>query len=312
MKPNRPPCLLLIPLCFWFSAVSLAATGNVLLAHDGIEITFEEAFAYSVKHTNPDAYEISMSKPLAVFRVVENLYVLKRIASLADGTGLMSPAEQEDLVTDFLRRSLLERYLDNAISKRMVDIDWDGLAAAEYAERKAELIIPEEVRVDHLLVSIEAHPFEQFVSKVRAVQAQLAAGADFGELIAEYSDDPSVAKNAGDLGFFNRKRMQPTFSDAAFALASPGDIAGPVMTRFGAHFIRLIERKPESVAAFEEVRSSLMAEVKQSTLARLREEFLFEIRTEIDANLVRLDEQALLTQFLAAYAEREATAPSPD
>ena len=90
MKPNRPPCLLLIPLCFWFSAVSLAATGNVLLAHDGIEITFEEAFAYSVKHTNPDAYEISMSKPLAVFRVVENLYVLKRIASLADGTGLMA------------------------------------------------------------------------------------------------------------------------------------------------------------------------------------------------------------------------------
>ena len=44
-------------------------------------------------------------------------------------------------------------------------------------------------------------------------------------------------------------------------------MTGPVMTRFGAHFIRLIERRPEETMTFESVRPALIKEVKKSTEA---------------------------------------------
>jgi hypothetical protein len=283
---------------------------EVILSHDGVEISFDEAFAYSLRHTNPDAYAVSMSKPQATFRILENVYIFKRVASWMEASPTFSAAELEYLSDDFYRRTLLTRYLDNALAARMEAVDWKGLAKSEYAKRKARLTSPEEVRVEHLLVSMERVPFDAFVTKVRAVQEQLSSGTDFADLVAQYSDDPSAVNNDGDLGFFSRKRMQPSFSNAAFALTEPGEIVGPVMTRFGAHFIRFIDRREEQPLAFDEVEARLIEEIKKETEVRLREELLVEVRDEIESDLVTIDERALLARFLQAYEAYEDTLPN--
>ena len=212
---------------------------------------------------------------------------------------------------DIYRRSNLELFLDSSLSARLAEIDWDGLAAGEYAVRKQEFLAPVEVRVEHLLVSIEKVSFEQFVDKVRDVQAQMASGKKFELLIAELSDDPSVAKNGGDLGFFTRDRMQPTFSEAAFSLTDPGDVIGPVMTRFGAHFIRLIDRKGGTQLTFNQVKDALIKDIKRATQTRLREEFLSELRSEIEGSLVRIDEQVLIDRFSKAYQQGNLPSRAP-
>ena len=283
---------------------------EVILSYEGVEISFDEAFAYSLRHTNPDAYAVSMSKPQATFRILENLYIFKRVASWMEASPTFSSAELEYLSDDFYRRTLLTRYLDNALAERMEVVDWKGLAKSEYAKRKARLTSPEEVRAEHLLVSMEEVPFDAFVSKVRAVQEQLSSGTDFADLVAQYSDDPSAVNNGGDLGFFSRKRMQPSFSNAAFALTEPGEIVGPVMTRFGAHFIRFIDRREEQPLTFDEVEARLIEEIKKETEVRLREELLVEVRDEIESDLVTIDERALLARFLQAYEAYEDTLPN--
>ena len=290
--------------------LTIARADEVILSHEGVQISFSEAFAYSLRHTNPDAYAVSMSKPLATFRVVQNLYVYKRVASLMEASPTFSAVEWQYLIDDFYRRKLLARYLDDAIAERMTAVDWEGLAKAEFAQRKARLTSPEEVRAEHLLVSMEEVPFDAFVSKVRAVQEQLSSGTDFADLVAQYSDDPSAVNNGGDLGFFSRKRMQPSFSNAAFALTEPGEIVGPVMTRFGAHFIRFIDRREEQPLAFDEVEARLIEEIKKETEVRLREELLVEVRDEIESDLVTIDERALLARFLQAYEAYEDTLPN--
>ena len=289
--------------------LTVARAEEMILSHEGIEITFNEAFAYSLRHTNPDAYAVSMSKPQATFRILENLYIFKRVASTMEASATFSATELQYLTNDFYYRKLLTRYLDAAIAERMEAIDWQGLAKAEYAQRKARLTSPEEVRAEHLLISMEDVPFDDFVNKVRAVQEQLSLGADFADLVAQYSDDPSAVNNGGDLGFFSRKRMQPAFSEAAFALTEPGEIVGPVMTRFGAHFIRFIDRRPELTLAFDEVESRLIEEIKKETEVRLRDELLAEVRDEIGADLVLLDERALVARFLQAYKAHKDTVP---
>jgi len=290
--------------------LTVARADEMILSHEGVEISFNEAFAYSLRHTNPDAYAVSMSKPQATFRILENLYIFKRVARTMEGSPTFSAIELKYLTNDFYYRKLLARYLGDAVAERMDAIDWQGLAKAEYAQRKAQLISPEEVRAEHLLISMEDVPFDDFVNKVRAVQEQLSLGTDFAGLVTQYSDDPSAVNNGGDLGFFSRKRMQPSFSEAAFALTEPGEIAGPVMTRFGAHFIRFIDRQPEQILTFDEVESRLIEEIKKETEARLREELLAEVRDEIEADLLLIDERALLAQFLQAYEAHKDTVPN--
>ena len=300
-----------LKLAFVLIFTTAAHADIVVLSKHGVDISFEEAYRYSVRHTNPSAYEASMSRPQATYRVLENLYVLKRVKAIAEQSSLMTPNEREYLVEDIYRRTLLERYLSDGIGQRMAAIDWEGLAAAEYAQRKDEFVRPEEVRVEHLLVGIEEVPFDEFVSKVTTVRSLIDSGADFQDLISTYSDDPSAERNGGDLGFFTSQRMQPTFSAAAFSLIEPGDMTGPVMTRFGAHFIRLIARRSEETMTFESVRAALIKEVKKSTEARLREELLSEFRAEIEPNLAEVDEEALMMKFIKAHtADLTSDAPN--
>ena len=68
------------------------------------------------------------------------------------------------------------------------------------------------------------------------------AGEDFAELAKEYSEDEGSAKQGGDLGYFTSGRMVKEFDSTAFA-TRPGEIAGPVMTRFGLHVIKVVDRK---------------------------------------------------------------------
>jgi len=309
MKKSFSTCVLLVLAHLCLVNTGQAQTDDVVLQHDGIAISFEEAFNYSLRHTNPDAYEASLSKYQATTRVLENLYVLKRVAALAEGSSSFSASESQYLVNDIYRRQLLERYLADEIAARMELIDWRGLAQAEYAQRKADFVSPEEVRVEHLLISIDNLSFDAFVARVREVDRQVTSGDDFVGLIKEYSDDPSAARNSGDLGYFPRGRMQPAFSNAAFALTVPGEVVGPVMTSFGAHFIRFIGRKEEQSLPFDEVELRLIKQIKKETQAQLRKEILAEIIDEVRSDLVEIDEGALVARFLQAYEAHKDTVP---
>jgi NIMA-interacting peptidyl-prolyl cis-trans isomerase 1 len=71
------------------------------------------------------------------------------------------------------------------------------------------------------------------LDEVRADPEELRA--TFEEL-ARTESDCSSAKRGGDLGFFTRKKMQPAFEDAAFAL-DIGEMSGVVDTNSGVHVI---------------------------------------------------------------------------
>ena len=93
------------------------------------------------------------------------------------------------------------------------------------------------------------HVFSEF----EQIKQRLANGEDFSLLAFEYSMDPSVQKNRGDLGFFDREAMVKPFADAAFA-AKVGDIVGPVATSFGFHLIKVEDRR--GTPGKEEVKAS--------------------------------------------------------
>ncbi len=72
--------------------------------------------------------------------------------------------------------------------------------------------------------------------------ARAHAGEDFAALAKEYSEDPGSAVKGGDLGYFTSGRMVKEFDSTAFN-TEPGKTVGPIATRFGAHIIRVEDRK---------------------------------------------------------------------
>jgi peptidyl-prolyl cis-trans isomerase SurA len=86
--------------------------------------------------------------------------------------------------------------------------------------------------------------------------------ADFAQLAREYSQDASAA-NGGDLGWAAPGMFVPEFEDVLTSLA-PGQIAEPLMTRFGVHLIQLLERRQATLTLREqrEVARNLLREKK--------------------------------------------------
>lgn len=77
---------------------------------------------------------------------------------------------------------------------------------------------------------------EEAVNILRQYQTKLKEGtATFAEIASKYSDCSS-AKKAGDLGPFEREKMQKPFSDAVVAL-NVGEMSDIVYTDSGVHLI---------------------------------------------------------------------------
>lgn len=140
------------------------------------------------------------------------------------------------------RQELREPYLiDSVTLDRILREAYDR---NHYALHAAHVLI--KVRPD----ALPADTLEAY-NKAMEVYRKAQAGADFAELAATYSDDPSAKGdpnrrrpgNQGDLGCFTVFQMVYPFECAAFAL-QPGEVSLPVRSDYGYHVIKLYDRVP--------------------------------------------------------------------
>ena len=99
------------------------------------------------------------------------------------------------------------------------------------------------IRATHILV---AHK-----KTAPALDTNLKKGEKFETLAKEYSTDTSK-DSGGDLGWFDKKSMDETFSKAAFGL-KVGQVSDPVKTKFGYHIIKKTEERGKYDDMKEEV-----------------------------------------------------------
>lgn len=87
-------------------------------------------------------------------------------------------------------------------------------------------------RARHILVSTE--------EQCNDLKQQIADGADFADIAAQFSSCPS-GRNGGDLGEFFPGQMVREFNDVCFN-DEVGVVHGPVKTQFGYHLIEVTKR----------------------------------------------------------------------
>lgn len=146
----------------------------------------------------------------------------------------------------------------------------DGIEVPESEVRQrydqiADQLTKEERRSAHILIEDGDNAQE----RIETVQQRLEEGADFGELAREFSDDPLSAEQGGDLGYLMEGDLGGEYDEALFSL-DVDEVAGPVESDYGTHFIKLIETRKGEAPSYEEQAPEIRDQLAQR---RAGEEF---------------------------------------
>jgi len=126
--------------------------------------------------------------------------------------------------------------------------------------------LAEQRRAAHILFEGEEGDTE-LLERAQEVRARLEQGEEFAALAREYSDDSGTANRGGDLGFTARGSFDPEFEDALFALER-GEVSEPVRTSYGYHLIKLTDLQAPDLPQLEDMRQSLVEELKTERVER--------------------------------------------
>ena len=152
--------------------------------------------------------------------------------------------EAEALGYDTIRsfRDELEGYRKEMARPYLTDISFN-----EEMVKTAYYRMKNERSVSHILIRAtpEASPSDTLTAwkKINDVRKKILEGADFGEMAAKYSEDPSAVQNKGLLGYFTAFQMVFPFEDMAFR-TPVGQVSEIVRTRFGYHIIKVHDERP--------------------------------------------------------------------
>lgn len=202
-------------------------------------------------------------------KLVERYVDQKLIGDAARKEGIGERPEVKQQIALLTESVLNQAYVTDRIRQQVTD------ARLHEEYQKAVALEPkrEEVRARHILVKTK--------EEAAAVIAELKAGGDFAEIAKKKSSDPS-GRAGGDLGFFTREQMVPTFSEAAFKL-KPGEYTTePVQSQFGWHVIRVEERRVAGARKYED----MVDDLRQTLSEKAYEGIVGDLRTKAKVVIV--------------------------
>lgn len=181
--------------------------------------------------------------------------VLEQVASIdPEDEGITDPAAEERSIID----QFSERYQDDLTRREaeyLVLLDrlggadvTDAAASRYYLEHGSEF---DQACFKHVLVAS--------AQEAGAVRAELAGGADLGQVALARSKDPNVGQNAGDLGCVLAGSPVPKFLEAVRHLPA-GTLSQPVHTELGWHVFEVYAgRRAPLASVLPDVRERLRA-----------------------------------------------------
>lgn len=263
----------LVSASMWFTAglaqAQAISDGLGSMSHEEIRKELEGA---------PSAIRAQMSRE-QMSRYISNLLLDRRLAEAARAAGTADLPQVRASIERATRDIVVRAYIDGEMAKAAVSVpDLTELARDRYMANLGAYVVPEAIRVAHILFAVNEEEADkrEVVVKAKAMQVlnDLRAGADFSELAKAHSEDPGSKRSGGELpGWTEKGKFVPPFEAAAYAL-KPGEVSELVRSRFGYHIIKLLEKREARQQTFEEVKEPIVTGLRNEFLARKRAEWL--------------------------------------
>lgn len=206
----------------------LAQTKDVLFTIDNHKF-FTDEFV-RVYNKNLDLVKDDSQKNLDNYLELFIGYKLK--VEKANKIGLQNSVNYQNELKSY-RTQLSKNYLsDSKVTNELVQEAYDRMK--------------QEIRASHILVLVDesAAPEDTLKAyqKILDIKKRIDSGEDFIKVAQQFSEDPSVKENNGDLGYFSSFRMVYPFENAAFS-TQVGQLSKPFRTRFGYHLVKVVDKR---------------------------------------------------------------------
>lgn len=219
---------LFIFIFFLVQSAVLAQTKDVLFTIDNHKF-FTDEFV-RVYNKNLDLVKDDSQKNLDNYLELFIGYKLK--VEKANKIGLQNSVNYQNELKSY-RTQLSKNYLsDSKVTNELVQEAYDRMK--------------QEIRASHILVLVDesAAPEDTLKAyqKILDIKKRIDSGEDFIKVAQQFSEDPSVKENNGDLGYFSSFRMVYPFENAAFS-TQVGQLSKPFRTRFGYHLVKVVDKR---------------------------------------------------------------------
>lgn len=173
-----------------------------------------------------------------------NRMMLSEFRAALESDGIPWSKFREDIRDEITIARLREREVDSRVTVSEGEVD-NFLASAESSGAH------EEFDVSHVLLRAPEQASPEQLQSLRAraeeVRSRAAAGADFAQLAASYSDAPD-ALSGGSLGWRPPEKLPTLFVETVVKM-QPGEISKVLRSPAGFHVIKLNQRRGSAITA---------------------------------------------------------------
>lgn len=202
-------------------------------------------------------------------RIIEGLVTQQLVYEDAKKSGVLDSKEYKDELNELTNRIRIQLAAKVWEQQQFSAVKVDPKEVKSYYDANAdEFVDKEKIRARHILLKTEAE-----ANAVIKSMSGLTGEKLKNEFIAQAklkSTGPSAAKG-GDLGYFTRGQMVPSFNDAAFEMKEGMMSAAPVQSQFGYHVIYIEDRQPAKKLGFEDVKNFIEQRMKMDKFKAVME-----------------------------------------
>ncbi|WP_162984969.1 peptidylprolyl isomerase [Mesonia aquimarina] len=272
--------LLLLFVSLAFNAKA-QQTDEVILTIDNQPIyrsEFEQVFSKNLELVKTSSQEVENYIDLFID------YKLKLIAAHDLGLDTLKTFKNEYAL---YKNKLAEKYLKES-------------EVTEKLTKEAYQHLQEEINASHILILLQkgasAKDTLEAYKKIEEARNKIINGEDFVKIAKAYSEDPSVSKNDGNVGWFSVFKMVYPFEKAAYK-TKEGEISEIFKTRFGYHILKVNERRKND----GEVK---VAHIMLSTKGKEAED----VKAQINKIYKKLQNGAKFSDLAKQYSQDQNTA----
>ncbi|MDG1066382.1 MAG: peptidylprolyl isomerase [Luminiphilus sp.] len=256
------------------AAQTIVSDGDLTLSKEEVE--------FALAASPPPVREGAKTDEASRYEFFVNLLVSKKI--LARLEALDAKDDPATYYQFYFQQLEFARQLDQQLFQDQLALpDFEALAAERYKVSKSEIApIPEIREASHILLLCTEGCAEETeaVATLEALKKRILNGDSFANMAIEFSQDPGSKTRGGRLSqgiASDAENVDQSVRDALFDIDQIGDISEVVQSRFGFHLLKLESVTPSRTRSFEEVRSSLVAEIEKRFRADAYQEHILSL-----------------------------------
>ncbi|MBD3809318.1 MAG: peptidyl-prolyl cis-trans isomerase [Sulfuricurvum sp.] len=266
----------------WILGVLLSAqcaSAAVLATVNGNEITSEEVNKVMMEGTQGRFDSLPADKQNELRqRIVEGMIAQELVYNDAKRTGVLESKKYKQELEKLVDRLKIQLAAKVWEQEQFEAIKVDAKEVKAYFDANPdEFVDKEKIHARHILVKSEAEA-QAVIKSLKGLSGEKLKN-EFIAQAKSKSTGPSAIKG-GDLGYFSRGQMVPSFNDAAFAMKEGAISATPVQSQFGYHVIYVEDKKPAKKLSFDEVKNFIEQRLKMDKFKATMEKKMADLRAK--------------------------------